>query len=865
MRFDREAFAAKRRKSQTEIIAALEAVVGQALDDKQAGSQTWWRQIVDAAQPLFDKIVREDGGDPDRARTYWAHLALDLTNSLTKTKHVDEYSHTLIATWVSSNILSYATEAAAAQDDEPYELEWITMHDSKVRHTHKDADGQRRRPGHPFHIGTASMRRPGDVSAPIKEWINCRCTLAAVPLHDNQATSVDTDPRRPQGVTMKNLIQRGTPTLYGESLVAAVNAATDDGTLIPWHGVLTIEGEWSGDRRKFQKGSLTHRDLPLPLTWQKQSAPGHDQNITVASIDWLEKRDDNWHAGGMILPTTEADEMVGLLAHFGKFGVSIDADMAEMSFVEYDGAQGPSDMDDMPGQEFSAGRICGACVVGIPAFMGAFVTLGEDLDHDYGDNALAASIDALTLDTAFVSEKPWNGSASRFSPQQWKSSCILHKCSGMEKSCHSLPIKEPGGELSRAGVHAAASRLNQVDAPASAKAAAKRALRSAYSALDEDPPEAIAATLVETDIEKSEIDLLIGDLLAGTTLDDLSLAIADTALEAAMQFRRGPGWITNPEDTKRLWEYWVHGEGAAKIAWGTPGDFNRCRLQVGEEIGENSPEKLRFLNQICAQWHHDATGFWPGHAPTEGGSLEKPEGEMAPAVALVAAVDTVYAPAEWFVDPKFDKVTPFTVTEDGHCFGHVADWETCHMSFNAPGQCVTIKPSSNGYSYFRTGEVLTEQGPVATGVITLGTGHADRYARMRPAISHYDNTGTAVADVVCGDDEFGIWVNGWVRPWISAERVHELRAHPPSIDQRRNPNTREMDLIAILSVNSPGLPVARYGIESGIQMSIIASLGIAEEPETENPLEVLVDSIVDEFEAREARRHEIEALTLEDA
>jgi hypothetical protein len=31
---------------------------------------------------------------------------------------------------------------------------------------------------------------------------------------------------------------------------------------------------------------------------------------------------------------------------------------------------------------------------------------------------------------------------------------------------------------------------------------------------------------------------------------------------------RAAGMITNPGGTERLHQYWVHGEGAAKIRWG---------------------------------------------------------------------------------------------------------------------------------------------------------------------------------------------------------------------------------------------------------------------------------------------------------
>ena len=55
-----------------------------------------------------------------------------------------------------------------------------------------------------------------------------------------------------------------------------------------------------------------------------------------------------------------------------------------------------------------------------------------------------------------------------------------------------------------------------------------------------------------------------------------------------------------------LERYWKTGAGAAKIAWGTSGDFTRCDAELSRHVG---PEKAK---RICAQWHHDMTGLWPG-------------------------------------------------------------------------------------------------------------------------------------------------------------------------------------------------------------------------------------------------------------
>lgn len=64
-------------------------------------------------------------------------------------------------------------------------------------------------------------------------------------------------------------------------------------------------------------------------------------------------------------------------------------------------------------------------------------------------------------------------------------------------------------------------------------------------------------------------------------------------------------------NTERLMHYWSEGEGAAKIQWGVPGDYDRCLIQLGKYV---SPIQVHGL---CANLHHRATGFWPSHAPSE--------------------------------------------------------------------------------------------------------------------------------------------------------------------------------------------------------------------------------------------------------
>jgi hypothetical protein len=68
-----------------------------------------------------------------------------------------------------------------------------------------------------------------------------------------------------------------------------------------------------------------------------------------------------------------------------------------------------------------------------------------------------------------------------------------------------------------------------------------------------------------------------------------------------------------PAATERLMAYWAEGAGAAKIGWDTPGDFDRCRAELGKYVPDP-----RELAGLCANLHHRATGGWPGHGPGEG-------------------------------------------------------------------------------------------------------------------------------------------------------------------------------------------------------------------------------------------------------
>lgn len=888
---DRAEFAAARRGAQDTSIARLEPLVREALGN--IGDENWWRTLLAPVRDLFNSTLRTDsGGDRANDVRAWGRLSKMLGETLPKTAHKDDTTVTAIATYLTTAALNAAAIAAARADREPLVMEWVTMHDKDVREAHTHTDGQRRPPGEPFSVDGYPMAMPGDTSAPIELWINCRCmvrpalaseaaslsgveafaaddappthrVVVALPSDSDPASGIGEDPQGvPKHMTLVNLgkpeenpdldmdavrdhvsgvadqmqpwssdvssvaplgedgamvwlcpmdddgaltahehvndgpvhdgyqaVQqfpqfvphvtiayadeppegsediasiafdrlavwdgedRQEYPLGGEPMTTTTDAAAvagdDIGQSQPlaWHGVLAPEGVWSGDGRMFAEDSLRFRDLPVPLTWQKISDDGHKSSVVVAKIEQINRVNGQMRGRGHWLAIPEADEAIGLVSEFGKFGVSIDADDGQFDFDEESGRM-----------TFTSARIASACLVPIPAFAEAFVSMGPAPDN-----------------------------------------FMIGDDTGDSEDC------DPN---------------------------------------DPNYDECMRARGNETG-EDTEGD------------DSYANGVAEFSEALLRVFKRGPGWVTNPADTKRIHDYWtVPGEeGYAKVGWNSPGDFNRCRVLVGEKIAENSPEDTRFLNQICAQWHHDATGFWPGHAPAE--QALRPEGEMAPSISLVASAGRDLAPAEWFADPHLTGPTPLTITEDGRVFGHLAQWGTCHTGF--PGACVTAPHSLTDYAYFLTGAVRTDAGLVPVGQLTVGGGHADSMLSMRKAMAHYDTTSTVVCDIAVGEDDHGIWMAGRVRPGVEQAKVDELLAASVSGDWREKfPGDLDYELVAALGVNSPGFVVPRVGIRNGAQISLVAA-GVVQDSARragQIDLDVLANQVADVHARRRQR------------
>lgn len=216
--------------------------------------------------------------------------------------------------------------------------------------------------------------------------------------------------------------------------------------------------------------------------------------------------------------------------------------------------------------------------------------------------------------------------------------------------------------------------------------------------------------------------------------------------------------------------------------------------------------------------------------------------------ALAASAAPIVPPREWFVNPELKGPTPLNIDENGKVYGHIAAWHVDHIGLSAG-----VKPprSASKYAYFRTGVVRTEDGSdVQVGQLTLAGGHASLSASAKDAVKHYDDTASAIADVTAGEDQYGIWVAGALRPEATPIQVRALRASAPSGDWR--PINGRLELVAVCQVNVPGFPNVRAMVSSGQQITALVAAGTA-------PLIALRESKVDSLAAKV---HNIEQASL---
>lgn len=560
----------------------------------------------------------------------------------------------------------------------------------------------------------------------------------------------------------------------------SAEVASQDGE--EWHGVLTVEGEDSGDypRRQFAEGSIEWRDLPLPLGRATKYSHGGTTVNESEQTGWItriERIGTEIHGWGHFEDTPQGAQHRQLLAA-GRRKLSIDGDNVTIDDVELvmpDGLDPESDeaLLTMPEREiYHYARIMGVTDVPFPAYQNTYIesTTGEG---------------ALLDDKDEEPEEPVDPDDDEDEDEHFASGMIALVPSAETVSRLSLgpDVGEPDEEL-----HLTLRFLGS-DVASLGDDFKQRVLAEAEALRGSGPIEAEAFGTAMFNPAGDEPAVVM--LVAGDRVFEVESSFSED-LKAPDSHRFTPHVTLEYPKSERFADSIQ--EGLSRVG---PITFDQVRVAWGDE------------------------------------NVFIPLGEEEKDDVLLAAAFPVDPPDEWFDPIELDGPTPLTVTDDGEVYGHLALDGTCHIG--VAGTCVT-PPAESSFDYFNLASVRTASGKVvATGKLTMRTGHAAKHLVQFAAAEHYDNTGTSAADVVARRDRWGIYVHGAARPDLTDSQVRELRASVISGDWRKFGTG--LRLVAALLVNVPGFPVPRTSTFSrrGEQTALVAAGIVTEAAPVKRP------------------------------
>jgi hypothetical protein len=912
---DVEAFAAQRTQEQDDAIESLSSIAEDWLGSR---SQADLDRLMLAVGGLWSRTYTDLTGSRAPAGTrgvFLDEILASLKHTTDSTDPVDPAQTNRVAMWLAVAATNGATKAALRQES-TLRMRWVSMRDDDVRTTHRVADGQVRPAGQTFEVGQAELRYPGDPLGPLDEIMGCRCILA--PAAGGSAT-VNGEAYIPLTTSGTNTYAQGgftsiTPTiriaepfdadavankiltaLRGEFVMAPPEPEVEDEVddeladadiegedlvddvppEIPVHGILAPEGVPTGDGRQFALGALSARELPLPLRYEIVGTHGGSTSdvVTVGRIDeaWRDEGSNAWRfRGAVVMSKQYATEVVEGIMDGTIRGVSIDADDLE---VEAPAGQPGSieealEMLQPETTVFSKARVAGLTIVPIPAFSEAYIDLGEAFEDELSDDDRAA-LEACGCTAAGPEDEDTN---VELGYDYWRDVSTDER-----KRLADEGNAMPDGSYPIANVDDLKNAIQSIGRAKDPEAAKKHIKKRARQLGAEDLiPDGWSITigsllelqmLVDDGVLPNDDDMygMVTDLFtAGEKEIDVALSIVAAGGWAAPSqtyapgTKDGPGWITHPRATARIRRYWTHGKGAAKIRWGMPGDFNRCRSQLAKYVANPS-----WLAGTCANMHKEALGYWPStHRKLVRGSVTA---GAAPVVRLVASAGYSRVPAEYLKKPELKGPTPLSVDpQSGRVWGHLATWGTCHIGIAKV--CTTAPHSATDYSYFHTGAVETDEGNwVPVGHITMDTGHAGDRLNATATVAHYDNTGAVVADIRAGEDAWGIWVAGVMRPDVPEEKARALAAAALSGDWRRIAGN--LELVGALAVNVPGFPIPRTSLAaSGEEQVSLTAAGIVPQDSAfavkmdAETVAAITRTAVEEYRSQERRAERLEKI-----
>lgn len=865
---DSQTFASERKKIVADAEEFLHESSRRAL--MRIGLPNWFDILSESMMEVFDLTVKLETDQTSQViDDMRREFRREIEASMEKAKRSDNPTaqFALINRWAATVSVNAAVEAATTADpDERVGMEWITMGDEAVRDSHKDANGQVVPTGQPFTVGGQEMLYPGQPVGDPSEFLNCRCVVRPTMLGEMAASTStfanQSDPAQNTGddsTVLVALPRKGDPILDIASgdhphitlaYLGVVEPSQFDDILkaaaeVTYHPItdkVSGRGELGADLADVllmdATGSKGLRDLLLAdasvadAVASADSFPTWIPHITIGYPDAPRLSDDKpesvtydrfglWNGDNVheypfnIEPSQEEEAIVAAgedkkVTHAEDPAITqeqVDAliqsipDEEAMTQVPWHGVLAPEGTPSGDGRQFKTGGLSHRHLP-IP-----LKWMPSDKEgHD--DSVIVGRIDRIFRNKAGMvcGEGVFDTSENAYEAIRQIANSMLRGVS-VDVDAVSGGVQLASEDGKDPIIEFAESRI------ASSTLCAIPAFAEAFVALG--PWE-------EEDGE---------DVAEDEPTDKMSVKTGTFEVSVPTKTKDGPGWVTDPKPTKQITSYWVDGVGAAKISWGAPGDFDRCRSNLAKYVTNPA-----WLAGLCANLHYRALGTWPGQQ--HAGMTASAGAPSLPGLHLVASAGAGdLISADYFRDPELTGPTPLQVTDDGRVFGHLAAWGTCHIGVK--GVCTTPPVSATNYAYFNTGEVRTDAGPVSVGQITIDGSHADLNMGLRAAAAHYDYTGTAAADVTAGEDAYGIWVSGKLRSTVTPEQIHTLRAAALSGDWRRIQGNLEM--VAALAVNVPGFPIPRTGLAlaaSGQEQQSLVAAGIV--------THAGIDSITDE-------------------
>lgn len=666
---------------------------------------------------------------------------------------------------------------------------------------------------------------------------------------------------------------------------------------VKWRGMIAPTEVPTGDGRIFAAGKLTHRPTPMPLLVRFGSG-GHDGATVVGKVNRIFDGPGGYWAEGEFLDPVVVPEVPKAIYMLQEkvMGPSVDLDRD----FTVEAVRHPTRPDKKAGM-FKEYNVIGVTLVPMPAFYQVHMSVDSSEDkaliasvapdintefwtyfdvnsESWKDWPIAPRDYVFDADDAVKRIAYWAGIGSREPSVDRYASAFLWRNGSqvgdtLAQDSFRLPLCDIINNMPHLIYHAAYSAAALLSGghgglpniPDADKQAMIPVINEIYAKLADEFGD---SNLVSPFMEKirqqqqratisteeedcgcsdmPEVNIYVGDGLV--SVPNASSTTNATIGNVDFDLKRGypnaekpygdvkyadPGFRDN---TKR---YPIDTEEHVRAAW--------AYINVAKNAAFYSPEQLKriknAIKRAAKKFGIEISDESDESSEMALESTDLENMETSDAGSLLASVAPMQPPAGWFSNPSLKAPTKLTITDDGHVFGHLAQWKVCHVGVGR--SCVMAPKSRTNYGLFHVGKVRTDDGSmVDVGKITLGTGHADAHWGIVPSRDHYDNTGWAAAVITVGEDRHGIWVNGALTTTMTVERIAELQASALSGDWREvNGN---LELIAALAVNNPGFPI--YREQGGHAFSLMA-VGVIGQKEEE-----FMDDVNTEFSNEEGTK-----------